>query len=56
MVSGTRLLDLLMSFPDCRGGAGYELLGLVVAGSLEILEAKLKPFVRPSSPCSSGHS
>lgn len=56
-VSETRLLlDLLTSFPDCLGGAVYELLGLMVTGTLGALEEKFNPFTRPSSPCSSGHS
>lgn len=49
-------LDLLESFPDCRGEAEFELLGVMEIGRLGGLEAKFNPFAKPSSPCSPGHS
>ena len=47
------LLVLLTSF---LGKAVFDLLRLMEVELLGVLEAKFSPFVRPSSPCSSGHS
>ena len=50
------LLALLTSFPHCMGNVVFDLPRLAEIGALGVLGAKLKPFDRPSSPCSSGHS
>lgn len=50
------LLVFLISFPHCLGKVVLDLLRFVGFGTLGVLGARLSPFARPSSPCSSGHS
>jgi hypothetical protein len=50
------LLVLFTSFPRSLGNAVFEFPWLVGTELLEDLEAGPSPFVRPSSPCLSGHS
>ena len=46
----------LTSFPHCLGRAVFDLPRSVGFELFGVLEGKLNPFARPSSPCSSGHS
>ena len=50
------LLVLLRSFPHCLGVVVFDLPRPMGIELLGVLGAKLNPFARPSSPCSSGHS